>query len=124
MGRLFGTDGVRGVANKNPMTPQAVFRLGFAAGLAIRARRDQPGSGAFRLESDPVTGAAEPTCVVGRDTRVSSEMLENALAAGLNSAGVSVLRAGVIPTPAVSLLARELRAGAGAVISASHNPFH
>jgi phosphoglucosamine mutase len=90
------------------MTPQTVMRLGFAAGLHVRGRAE-PGR--------------EATCVVGRDTRISGEMLEAALAAGLTSAGVSVLRVGVVPTPAVSYLTRHLRAAAGAIISASHNPY-
>jgi phosphoglucosamine mutase len=120
MGRLFGTDGVRGVANRDPMTPQAVTRLGVAAGLAIRAKAGEPGAGAFV----PARALSkELTCVIGRDTRISSEMLENALAAGLTSAGVHVLRAGVIPTPGVSFLAQHFGAAAGGVISASHNPF-
>jgi len=108
MGKMFGTDGVRGVANRDPMTPQTVMRLGFAAGLQMRSK----------------CGAGKkPVCVIGRDTRISGEMLEGALTAGLTSAGVDVLRAGVVPTPAVAFLVRTLGATFGAVISASHNPF-
>jgi len=106
MGKLFGTDGVRGVANKDPMTPQSVMRLGFAAGVELRSQSCSPA-----------------TCIIGRDTRISGEMLEGALLAGLTSSGVNVLRAGVLPTPAVSQLVREFGAAFGAVISASHNPF-
>src|SRR5688572_4096299 len=106
--KLFGTDGVRGVANREPMTPQTVLRLGFAGGTFLRAKR----------------GSTERvTCVIGRDTRLSGEMIEGALAAGLASAGVDVLRAGVIPTPAVAFLTRPLKAAGGAVVSASHNPY-
>ena len=108
MRKLFGTDGVRGVANREPMTPQTVMRLGFAAGRQLRT-------------------AARPhdlvSCVVGRDTRLSGEMLESALAAGLASAGVQVMRAGIIPTPGVAYLARYLKMSAGAMVSASHNPY-
>lgn len=108
MGKLFGTDGVRGVANREPMTPQTVLRLGFAGGTFLRGKR-APGQ--------------RVTCVVGRDTRLSGEMLEGALAAGMASAGVDVLRAGVVPTPAVAFLTQHLKAAGGAVVSASHNPY-
>lgn len=102
--RLFGTDGVRGVANCEPMTVETVVRLGrsFAA-LCARSGR----------------GAV---VAVGRDTRLSGPMLESALAAGITSAGGEVMLAGEIPTPAVALLSRGV-ANAGAVVSASHNPY-
>lgn len=100
MGNLFGTDGIRGVANRD-LTPDLVLALGRAAGGVA---------------------AAGGSVVVGRDTRVSGPMLEAALVAGLCSAGASVRLAGVIPTPAVAFLTREEKADAGAVISASHNP--
>lgn len=100
MAKLFGTDGIRGVANRD-LTPDLVLALGRAAGIEA-ARRG--------------------TVVVGRDTRVSGPMLEAALVAGLCSAGASVRLAGVVPTPAVAFLTREQEADAGAVISASHNP--
>ncbi|HVF53031.1 MAG TPA: phosphoglucosamine mutase [Actinomycetota bacterium] len=101
MARLFGTDGVRGVANED-LTPDLALALGRAAG--------------------EVLAAAGATVVVGRDTRVSGPMLEGALVAGLCSAGAHVELAGVIPTPAVAFLTLERGAAAGAVISASHNP--
>jgi phosphoglucosamine mutase len=101
--RLFGTDGVRGVANVEPMTPETVTRLGRAA-ATLCARQ-----GVRRM-------------VIGRDTRLSGTMLEAALAAGVAAAGADVLLAGEIPTPAVAVLARH-EAAAGAVVSASHNPF-
>lgn len=100
MTKLFGTDGVRGVANRD-LTPDLVLALGRAAGL-VAARRG--------------------TVVVGRDTRLSGPMLEAALVAGLCSSGASVRLAGVVPTPAVAFLTLEEKADAGAVISASHNP--
>lgn len=102
MTRLFGTDGVRGVANRD-LTPELAFRLGEAAGHFLAER------GTGRI-------------VVGRDTRRSGEMLEGALVAGILSGGADALVCGVIPTPAVALLVRELGADGGVVISASHNP--
>ena len=107
MGRLFGTDGVREIAN-GALSPELAFRLG-RAGAAVVAGRRGAGSGA-------------PTIVIGRDTRVSGDMLEAAMAAGMMSAGARVLRVGVVPTPGVAYLTRNLGADAGVVISASHNP--
>lgn len=104
MGKLFGTDGVRGVANSQ-LSPDLVLRLGRAAVREL-------GSGVDR-----------PRIVIARDTRISGPMLRSALAAGAMSAGADVLDAGVLPTPAVAYLVRHLQAQAGAVISASHNPF-
>lgn len=101
MGRLFGTDGVRGVANRD-LTVDLVVALGRAAGRVLA----------------PEGG----TIVVGRDTRLSGPMLEGALIAGLGSAGCDVALAGIIPTPAVAFLTVDSGARAGAVISASHNP--
>lgn len=101
MSRLFGTDGVRGVANSE-LTPELAFRLGEAAGHFLGDR------GRGRI-------------LVGRDTRKSGEMLEAALVAGLLAGGADALLCGIIPTPAVALLVRELEADGGVVISASHN---
>jgi phosphoglucosamine mutase len=100
MKRLFGTDGVRGVANKD-LTPDLALALGRAAGTVIGGRG---------------------SIVVGRDTRISGPMLEAALVAGLCSAGADVLLAGIVPTPAVAYLTIDEKARAGAMISASHNP--
>lgn len=105
--RLFGTDGIRGVANLAPMTPELALRLGRSVGASL---------------PDASAGVA-PAFVVGRDTRRSGRMLEAAFAAGLASAGIDVRLAGVVPTPAVACLTRRLGAVGGAVISASHNPF-
>jgi len=102
MGRLFGTDGVRGVANVD-LTPELAFRLGRAAAHVLTT----DGSGRFLL---------------GRDTRLSGPMLEAALTAAICSAGGIVLNGGILPTPAVAYLTRHLGAAAGVVISASHNP--
>ncbi|MBI2264480.1 MAG: phosphoglucosamine mutase [Armatimonadetes bacterium] len=110
MGKLFGTDGVRGVANTE-LTPEMAFNLGRAA-ASILGEEGLPG-----IEVMP-TG----TIVMGRDTRASGDMLEGALIAGICSVGLSVLKVGVVPTPAVAYLARDLRASAGIMISASHNP--
>jgi phosphoglucosamine mutase len=101
MSRLFGTDGVRGIANSE-LTPELAFRLGEAAGVFLAD------NGHGRI-------------VVGKDTRISGDMLEAALVAGICSAGSDALLAGVIPTPAVAFLTRELGADGGVVISASHN---
>ncbi len=103
MDRFFGTDGVRGVANVEPMTPLTAFKLGRSAGYVFQ----QHGTN---------------TVLVGRDTRVSGDMLESALTAGLCSVGTNVCRVGVVPTPAIAHLTRVLSAQAGIVISASHNP--
>ncbi|MFN4172473.1 MAG: phosphoglucosamine mutase, partial [Pseudorhodobacter sp.] len=103
--KLFGTDGVRGRANSYPMTAETALRLGAAAGRYFR--RD--GSVAHRV-------------VIGKDTRLSGYMLENALTAGLTSTGMNVLLLGPVPTPAVGFLTRSMRADLGVMISASHNP--
>ena len=111
MARLFGTDGVRGVANQN-LTPEMAFGLGRAAGLYFkRARAQAPGEREGR-----------PHILVGKDTRVSGDMLAAALAAGITATGVDVWELGVLPTPGVAFLCRQLAADAGVMISASHNP--
>lgn len=104
--QYFGTDGVRGVANQHPMTPEFVMRLGQAAATVLGKQNGK-----------------RPLCIVGRDTRLSGDMLEAALAAGLNAMGVDVALCGVVPTPAVAFLTRKDGASFGAVVSASHNPF-
>ena len=103
--KLFGTDGVRGRANTYPMTAEMALRLGAAAGRYFR--RDK---------------SADHRVVIGKDTRLSGYMLENALTAGLTSTGMNVLLLGPIPTPAVGFLTRSMRAALGVMISASHNP--
>ena len=103
MGKLFGTDGVRGVANKE-LTPELSYKLGRAAAFVLKERYNGQG------------------IVVGKDTRISGDLLEAALTAGILSVGLNVLKVGVMPTPAIAYLTRELKAVAGAVISASHNP--
>ena len=103
--KLFGTDGVRGRANSFPMTAEMALRLAAAAGRFFR--RD--GSSAHRV-------------VIGKDTRLSGYMLENALTAGFTSTGMNVLLLGPVPTPAVGFLTRSMRADVGVMISASHNP--
>jgi phosphoglucosamine mutase len=104
LGKYFGTDGVRGVANAE-LTPELVFRLGRCGAYVLTKQKK---------------GAK---MVVGRDTRLSGEMLESALIAGITSVGVDVVRLGVISTPGVAFLTRHLEADAGVMISASHNPF-
>ncbi|GAA4018459.1 phosphoglucosamine mutase [Deinococcus rubellus] len=103
--QFFGTDGIRAVAGEYPLTPLWVMQLGAAAGEVLRGR------------------SVRPSVVIGKDTRQSGDMLEAALAAGLTSRGVNVTHLGVLPTPGVSYLTRELHADAGVVISASHNPY-
>jgi phosphoglucosamine mutase len=107
--RLFGTDGIRGLANEGPLTPE----MAVAFGRAVAAKFGQPRPG--RSGSQPV--------IIGRDPRISGPMLEQAVAAGIAAMGVDVVLVGVVPTPAVAFLTRHLHGCAGIVISASHNPF-
>ena len=107
----FGTDGIRGKVGDAPITPDFVMRLGYAAGRVLTG-----------IDSHLAEGA-HPAVLIGKDTRISGYMLESALQAGLSAAGVDVLLTGPMPTPAVAYLTRALRAQAGIVISASHNPF-
>ena len=109
--KYFGTDGVRGRVGEAPITPEFVMRLGYAAGVTLVAREKLP-------------PGERPAVLIGKDTRVSGYMLEAALEAGFAAAGVDVMLAGPIPTPAVAYLTRALRLQAGVVISASHNPFY
>lgn len=104
MGKYFGTDGVRGVANTE-LTPELAFKLGRFGGYILAGENND-----------------RPTFLVGRDTRISGEMLESALVAGLLSIGAEVMRLGVISTPGVAYLAKEIEADVGVMISASHNP--
>ncbi len=104
MGRLFGTDGVRGIANSE-LTPELAFKLGKA--------------GAHVLSKDK----KRPVVLIGKDTRLSGDMLEDAISAGILAVGGNVIKVGVLPTPAIAHLVRVYQADAGVVISASHNPF-
>lgn len=106
MRHIFGTDGVRGKANAFPMVPELALALGRAAGKLLR-RRSQ-----------------KPRVVIGKDTRLSCYVFENALISGLCSMGVDTLMVGPLPTPGVAFITRAYRADAGIVISASHNPYH
>lgn len=112
--KIFGTDGVRGVANVEPVTAETALKLGRAAAHIIategRARREG-------------RDGSRPKIVIGKDTRLSGYMLENALVAGVTSLGVDVLVIGPLPTPGVAYITRSLRADAGIVLSASHNPY-
>jgi len=107
MARIFGTDGVRGLANVAPMSPEVVMELGRAA-VQVLAHASPEG---------------KPSLLVGRDTRLSSPMFEAALVAGICSAGANVLKVGVLPTAGVAYLVRHTRAMGGVMISASHNPY-
>lgn len=104
MGRLFGTDGVRGIANSE-ITPELAFSLGKAGAFVLGKEKEKP------------------VVVIGKDTRISGDMLEDAISAGILAMGGDVIKVGVLPTPAIAFLVRHLNATAGVVISASHNPF-
>ncbi|GBQ93089.1 phosphoglucosamine mutase [Asaia krungthepensis] len=104
--KLFGTDGIRGKANSFPMTVDVALSLGQAAGLYFRR------------------GAHRHSVVLGKDTRLSGYMIESALVSGFLSAGMDVILVGPLPTPAIAMLTRSLRADLGVMISASHNPFY
>jgi len=106
MARLFGTDGVRGIANVAPMTPEFALEMGRATAHLCKKRADR-----------------RPKIVIGRDTRLSGTMLESALASGICSMGVDVVLLGPLPTPGIAFLTRSMRADMGMVISASHNPY-
>ncbi len=103
--RLFGTDGIRGTANTDPMTAETALRLGQAAGLTF------------------TRGAHRHSVLIGKDTRLSGYMIEPALVAGFVGAGMDVFLVGPLPTPAIAMLTRSLRADLGVMISASHNPY-
>ncbi|MCL2106285.1 MAG: phosphoglucosamine mutase [Oscillospiraceae bacterium] len=113
MGRLFGTDGARGVANTE-LSCELAMRIGRAFAMTILANRE------LRIADFDLKD--RPRVLIGMDTRASSPMLASALAAGLNSAGVDAILAGVVPTPAVACLVPRLRCAGGAMVSASHNP--
>ena len=106
MGKLFGTDGIRGVANIFPMTPEMVLSIGKATAHVFKEK----------------CGKEKPKFVIGKDTRLSGYMIENALASGIVSVGADVLLVGPMPTPAIAYLTKSLNADAGIVLSASHNP--
>lgn len=103
--RFFGTDGIRGRVGREPMTPEFVLKLGWAAGRVL-------------------VGDGHPLALIGKDTRISGYMMESALQAGLSAAGVDIRLLGPMPTPAIAYLTRTLRGSAGIVISASHNPYY
>src|SRR5690349_21885161 len=110
--KIFGTDGVRGVANVEPVTAETALKLGRAAAHVF-----------MKLNPRAHPSDARPKIVLGKDTRLSGYMLENALVAGITSLGVDVLVIGPLPTPGVAYITRSLRADAGIVLSASHNPY-
>ena len=105
--KLFGTDGIRGTANEFPITPEVAMQVGRAIARVLAAKN-----------------GVGHRVVIGKDTRVSGQMLESALTAGLMSEGATVLLAGVLPTPAAAYLTQELSCDAGVMLTASHNPFH
>jgi len=103
--KYFGTDGIRGRTNASAMTPEMAMKVGQAAGAHF------------------LRGDHKHRVVIGKDTRLSGYMIENALVAGFTSVGMDVVQFGPIPTPAVALLTRSMRADLGVMISASHNPY-
>src|SRR3546814_1690212 len=103
--KYFGTDGIRGRTNSLPMTPEIAMRVGQAAGKRF------------------LRGAHRHRVVIGKDTRLSGYMMESALTAGFTSVGMDVVLVGPMPTPAVAMLTKSMRADLGVMISASHNPF-
>ena len=105
MGKLFGTDGIRGIANEYPMTPEMAVKIGKA--VALKSKK-----------------GGYSSIIIGRDTRLSGNMIEYALVSGICAMGIYVLLADVIPTPGVAFLTSSIKANAGIVISASHNPFY
>ena len=105
MGKLFGTDGIRGVANQYPMTPEMALKVGQAVGLHFG-------------------GTKGSAVLIGRDTRISGQMIESALVAGFCSVGIDVMRTGIMPTPGVAYLTKVSGGSAGIVVSASHNPYY
>ena len=106
MSKLFGTDGIRGVANEYPITPEMAVNIGRA--VAVIFREDDKRS----------------RVVIGKDTRISGDMLEYALVSGICSMGVDAYLAGILPTPGVAFMTSSTGANAGIVISASHNPYY
>ncbi len=104
--KLFGTDGIRGLANSHPVTPEIAMKVGMAAGRLF------------------TRGEHRHRVVIGKDTRLSGYMIESALVSGFTSVGMDVFQFGPLPTPAVAMLTRSLRADLGVMISASHNPYH
>ena len=108
---LFGTDGIRGTANAEPMTAETALRVAMAAGRHFVQNNGSPKTG------------HRPLAVIGKDTRLSGYMLEPAMVAGFTSIGMDVVLLGPLPTPAVASLTRSLRADLGVMLSASHNPY-
>src|SRR5579862_8776035 len=111
--KIFGTDGVRGTANVEPVTAETALRLGRAAAHVFKNLERQPRQG----------DRGKHKIVIGKDTRLSGYLLENAISSGILSMGVDVLFIGPLPTPGVAYITRSLRADAGIVITASHNPY-
>ena len=124
---LFGTDGVRGVANQEPMTSEMALKLGRAMAKVLHDTKHESANGRSGLSSfarkNDENGKHRYKILIGKDTRLSGYMIETALASGIVSMGADVLLVGPLPTPGVAFLTRSMRADAGVVISASHNPY-
>src|SRR5947207_4733243 len=124
---LFGTDGVRGVANQEPMTSEMALKLGRAIAKVLHESKPTDASGRAAPPSfsrkNGVGDKHRYKILIGKDTRLSGYMLETALASGIVSMGADVVLVGPMPTPGVAFLTRSMRADAGVVISGSHNPY-
>ena len=105
--RIFGTDGIRGLANSFPMTPEIAMKLGKSLAYLLKNKKKK-----------------NPKIIVGKDTRLSGYLFEQAISAGITSMGADVYLVGPLPTPAIAFLTYNMRADSGIVISASHNPYH
>lgn len=110
MGKFFGTDGIRGTANQHPMTPEFAARVGKAI--------------AAFFKSDVAAGKSKPVIIIGRDTRISGDMLTAGIVSGICSMGIDACLSGIVPTPAVAFMTVHENACAGIVVSASHNPYY
>lgn len=128
--QLFGTDGIRGEANVWPMTPDVAMRLGRALALLVKTGKlgrgpqaDGPVGTSTLLPTMLAAGRHRGRVVIGKDTRVSGYMIEQAICAGITSLGVDVMLTGPLPTPGVAFITSSMRADAGIVVSASHNPY-
>ncbi len=127
MSRLFGTDGIRGLANEYPMTGEVAMRVGQALGRVLHENPELCSKGSVGVGLKSVNSNKKirrAKVVVGKDTRLANYMIENAIVSGLCAMGVDVSVIGPLPTPGVAFVTRSMRADAGVMISASHNPYH
>lgn len=125
--RIFGTDGIRGLANKSPMTPEIAMKLGRAMAYVLQTHKEFQSRSSLPVGLKPLESKKQvrrAKIVVGKDTRLSGYMIEMALASGICSMGADVILMGPLPTPGVAFVTQSMRADAGIMISASHNPYY